>query len=236
MQALEPHLRLAFLAAAMCCAVTATAQTPTPHRHNAHTVQAQAAAIPTPPPPPPPNWPINDTPAPPSIKWSAAGLSIEASNSSLKQILDGIATATGTKIEGLSADRSQDQRVFGNFGPGRPRDVLSQLLQGSGYNVVMIGDQGTGAPRELVLSGRRTAGVTQQATPHPAQDDSDDDSYDNQVDTMPQPQPQPEQPAAPDAARTPQQIQQDLQQRQQQLMQQQNQQQQQPQTTNPPPN
>ncbi len=237
MQAFKAYLGPAFVAAALCCAVTAMTQTPAPHRHNAHTIQTQAAATPTPPPPPPPNWPINDTPAPPSIKWSAAGLSIEASNSSLKQILDGIATATGTKIEGFSADRSQDQRVFGNFGPGRPRDVLSQLLQGSGYNIVMIGDQGTGAPRELVLSGRKAPGASgQQATSHPAQDDSDDDSYDNQVDTMPQPQPQPEQPAAaPDAARTPQQIQQELQQRQQQLMQQQNQQQQ-PQTTNPPPN
>ncbi|MGB6193122.1 MAG: hypothetical protein WBF42_11680 [Terracidiphilus sp.] len=238
MRAFKPQSRLALFAAIMWCAVAVSAQTPpapqaqsTPSRHHTRAAHAQAPAEPTPPPPPPPNWPINSTPIPPSVKWNATGLSIEASNASLRQILDDIASATGTRVEGFS----QDQRVFGNFGPGRPRDVLSQLLQGSGYNIVMIGDQGTGAPRELLLSGRNAGGPSQAQAPHPTQDDSDDDSYDGQIDTMPPAQPPPEPMRfAPDAGRTPQQIQQELQQRQQQmLIQQQNQPQQ---TTNPPPN
>ena len=59
-----------------------------------------------------------------------------------------------SKVEGLS----QDQRVFGSFGPGDPRDVLSQLLEGSGYNVLMLGGQGDGAPEEIVLSIAKPAG------------------------------------------------------------------------------
>jgi hypothetical protein len=150
----------------------------------------------------------------------------------LRQILEEIAIATGTKVEGFN----QDQRVFGNFGPGRARDVLSQLLQGSGYNMVMIGDRGTGAPRELILSGRKAGGSPPQ-NPRSMPEDNDDDTYDNQIDTQPPQQPEQEPPGrfAPEGTRTPQQIQQELQQRQQLLLQQQQQMQQQ-QTTTPPPN
>ncbi len=239
MHVFKPHPRLALLCAALCCVTVIEAQTPpaplaksTSARHRARTAaHATVPPEPTLAPPPPPNWPINDAPGPPSIEWNATGLSIEASNSSLKQILDAVASVTGTRVEGFT----QDQRVFGNFGPGQPRDVLSQLLHGSGYNIVMIGNQATGAPRELVLSSRKIGGgAAPQPGARPAQDDSDDDSYDNPVEVMP-PAPPQEEPAriAPDAGRSPQQIQQELQQRQQQLLIQQNQQQQ---TTNPPPN
>jgi len=37
------------------------------------------------------------------------------------------------------------------------RDVLSELLDGSGYNVLMIGDQGQGTPRTLVLTAKGSA-------------------------------------------------------------------------------
>jgi hypothetical protein len=213
-----------------------SSQPPTGRRARVKPTPAQTTVEAAPLPPPPPNWPVNDTPTPPSVKWDSSGLRIDAANSSLKQILDDVASATGTRIQGFS----QDQRVFGNFGPGQPRDVLSQLLQGSGYNIIMIGDQGTGAPRELVLSGRKTSGPS-QPNARPVQDDNEDDSYDNnQIDTQPPQQPQPEPPMrfSPDGAgaRTPQQIQQELQQRQQQLLMQQQQIQQQQQTTTPPPN
>ena len=63
-----------------------------------------------------------------------------------------VSTETGTKVEGMGAD----QRVYGDYGPGQARDVLSQLLQGSGYNVLLAGDIGQGAPREIVLSPRQS--------------------------------------------------------------------------------
>lgn len=239
MRAFMPYPRLTLFATALWCTAAFATQTPatpspqsSPSRHHLRAAHSEATVEPVPQPPPPPNWPINDTPTPPSVRWDQGGLSIGASNASLKQILDDVASATGTKVEGFA----QDQRVFGNFGPGRPRDVLSQLLQGSGYNVIMIGDQGAGAPRELILSGRKAGGPSQPSA-LPTSEDNDEDSYDNQIDTQPPPQPQVEAPVRfpPEGARTPQQIQQELQQRQQQLLMQQQQVQPQPMVTNPPP-
>jgi len=123
-------------------------------------------------------------------------------------------TATGAKVDGLSAD----QRVFGDYGPGQARDVLSQLLQGSGYNVIMIGDQGGGAPRQILLSLRQTGTDQPAARNNPSANDEDDVE-----EAQPQP-PEPiiNRPGFPvGAPRSPQQIMQEMQQRQQQLQQQQ---------------
>ena len=84
--------------------------------------------------------------------WNSQGLRIDAANSSLQQILKDVSTAIGVKYHGLNAD----QRVFGTYGPGPARDVLSQLLDGSGYNVLMIGDHGQGTPRQVVLTRQPT--------------------------------------------------------------------------------
>jgi hypothetical protein len=82
-----------------------------------------------------PNLPSNHQPPNQArMTWDSSGLEIEASNSSLNQILHQVATVTGAKLEGLT----QDQRVFGNYGPGQSSDVLLKLLDGSGYNVLMM--------------------------------------------------------------------------------------------------
>lgn len=99
-------------------------------------------------PPPMPDWPANDKPAAAAVNWNGRELTISAKNSSLSQILADVSTATGVKVEGESGD----QRVYGVYGPASAQDVLNQLLDGSGYNIVMIGDSGEGTPRELVLS------------------------------------------------------------------------------------
>jgi DNA segregation ATPase FtsK/SpoIIIE-like protein len=171
-----------------------------------------------PPVPQTPNWPAFDKPAEASVVWDSHGLAIDAANSSLEQILKDVSTATGAKVEGLSAD----QRVFGAYGPGQARDVLSQLLQGSGYNVIMIGDQGQGAPRQILLSVRQ-AGPIQPAARTSSSGNDEDDAEDQQ----PAPQePISNRPGFPPGAppRSPQQIMQEMQQRQQQLQQQQQQQ------------
>src|SRR5580692_1445922 len=132
-------------------------QQPRAHQSRSHKPSrkqepAPAPVAQTPPPPPMPDWPVNNKPNPASVVWDATGLRINASNSSLQQILSEVSTETGTKVEGMGAD----QRVYGEFGPGQARDVLSQLLQGSGYNVLLAGDIGQGAPREIVLSPRQS--------------------------------------------------------------------------------
>jgi hypothetical protein len=172
-----------------------------------------------------PKWPAFDSPSPASVVWDSHGLSIEATNSSLEQILKDVSTATGAKVDGLTGD----QRVFGAYGPGQARDVLSQLLLGSGYNVIMIGGQGQGAPKQILLSMRQS-GAVQPVVKNNAGNNEEDD-----VDEPPPPQePGPMRPGFPPgtAPRTPQQIEQEMEQRREQMQQQQ---QQQPQPQQQPP-
>jgi hypothetical protein len=154
------------------------------------------------------------------VVWNGQGLRIEASNSSLSQILKDVATATGVKVEGLGSDL----RIFGSYGPAPAREVLAQLLDGSGYNLLMIGDLGQGTPREIVLSsqpsGDAPPAVNNQAASNEETNDADDQSQ--QQPQLPQPQAPPAirngfAPGAP--PRTPQQIMQEMQQRQQQMQQ-----------------
>jgi hypothetical protein len=167
--------------------------------------------------------------------WDSNGLHINASNSSLQQILKEVSTETGTKVEGSISDR----RVFGEYGPGHVNDVLAQLLQGSGYNFLLTGDIGQGAPREIVLSPRRPAGPNAQNNAYrspqqQAEEDVPEEPEDQPVQPPPpvqgatqQPPPtqnNPRQGFGPNGPiRTPQQIMEEMQQRQQQLQQQQQQ-------------
>ncbi len=193
-----------------------------------------------------PNWPVNDKPNPPSVVWDASGLRINASNSSLQQILSEVSTDTGTKVVG----NVPDQRVFGSYGPGQASDVLLQLLQGSGYNVLLAGDLGQGAPSQIVLTPRRGGSANSSAGTNPQQQQQMQPQDQDDVETGDQQPEQPEQPeetvpAIPPTPqqmnqgqpgtgpngpiRTPQEIMQEMQQRQllqQQQMQQQMQQQQ----------
>jgi hypothetical protein len=82
------------------------------------------------------------------IVFTGDTLSIRADNSSLAAILRQVASKSGMQIEGLSGD----ERVFGTFGPGAPPDVIADLLNGTPYNVVLLGDLSDGAPRQLILS------------------------------------------------------------------------------------
>ncbi len=183
---------------------------------------ATPAPQPTPPPapvtPPPPNWPANDIPGAASVVFDSRGLLVVASNSSLEQILKEVSIETGAKVEGIDAD----QRIFGTYGPGPARDVISQLLDGSGYDVLMIGDRGEGTPRRIVLTAQSGAAGTpnnanRAATQQPGNDDTDAD----QAPQEPQPEQEPPQPTQngagpPVPMRTPQQIMQEIQERQRQ--------------------
>jgi hypothetical protein len=166
--------------------------------------------------PPLPNWPANERPAEAQVVWDSQGLTIVASNSSLSQILRDIATDTGAKVEGLN----QDERVFGTYGPGPAREVISKLLEGSGYNVLMIGGNGSEAPRQIVLSSSghaapapQPAQTTQSPPPSSGDNDADTDESDAQPEQPEQPQPlQPPVRSPFGAPRTPQQIMQQMQQ------------------------
>ena len=224
--ALNSGLRLAAILSvsllAVACTLPATAQSATPYKTQSHK-RVAVAKQPTPPPPPeappapkPPDWPANDRPADATVVWNSQGLRIDATNSSLSQILKDVSAATGTKVDGLGPD----QRIFGTYGPGPARDVIARLLYGSGYNILMIGDQGQGTPRSILLSTQTKGGASQVANGNNDSSANDDSADADEQPEQPQPQPQPPglrngfAPGAP--PRSPQQIMQEMQQRQQQ--------------------
>ncbi len=185
-------------------------------------------AIAAPPPAPPaPVWPANQPPNQAKVSLDSHGLEIEASNSSLDQVLHQVAADTGARLEGLT----QDQRIFGTYGPGPARDVLSKLLDGSGYNVLMIGGRDGDAPLEIVLT------VSSSASPQTA---ANNRNHSNPVDDDAAEPLEPEPPPPPPmktpfgngdsgSPETPQQIMQDILDRQQKIEQQQQHQQNNPQ-------
>lgn len=168
--------------------------------------------------PPRPDWPVNDPSQPAHVKWDGSQLTVTASNASLSQVLHEVSSATGLKVEGL--DGSRDQRIFGSFGPAPARDVLNQVLDGSGYNVILLGDTGAGAPRELLLAAQ-TGGAKSPANAargnvggQPAEEEPAEEPEPEQ----PEPQ-RPQQGPPPPGVRPAQQYLQDLRNQQQQQQQ-----------------
>ncbi len=86
---------------------------------------------------------------PARVVYSQGQIEVDANNSSLQQIIQKIARATGMKITGSVAD----ERVFGKYGPGAPAKILKTLLDGTGVNM-LLKETATGAPAELILTAR----------------------------------------------------------------------------------
>jgi hypothetical protein len=107
-----------------------------------------AAATPT-----APEYPLTPAQRPPQraqVTYTNGTLSVSAENSSLNQILRQIATVTGMKVTGGVAD----ERVFGQYGPDAPAEILSALLDGTSSNMVLVQrDDATLA--ELILTPRQ---------------------------------------------------------------------------------
>lgn len=89
-------------------------------------------------------------------------LTVESNNSDLGKILNKISAISGMTVDGSI----RSVRVFGNYGPGDSRDVLTDLLRGLGYNFVMIGVTSDGAPKELDLTVQ-SGGSAPIPSPHP---------------------------------------------------------------------
>ena len=156
------------LSAGIPAAVAQSTQPPAPKVTQPQPKHLKKAKETTPPPPDPtvpvpavaPN--LFDQPAfPATISATNNELTVRANNSSLAQILRQVASKTGMQLDGLGGD----ERVFGNFGPGVPREVLTALLNGTSYNVVMVGDLPNGAPRELLLTRRAGGGGPGASSP-----------------------------------------------------------------------
>ena len=125
-----------------------------------------------------PPAPTAEAANPPQVKLDQGKLLVAAHNSDLSTILQDVSAQSGMAVDGLS----RNTRVFGTYGPGSPRDVLSQLLTGAGYNFVMVGGGQESVPRELVLTAQNgdtlptSAGNKGAALPPAPQTDEGDNN------------------------------------------------------------
>jgi hypothetical protein len=142
-------------AASLALSASLLAQTPPTPQANSPASPQQSTLPATSPPttPAPPPIPLTPAQLPPKrakITFADGVLSISADNASLNQILRQIATDTGMKITGGVSD----ERVFGEYGPAPPDQILSALLDGTGSNMVLVHRDGD-APAELILTPRQ---------------------------------------------------------------------------------
>ena len=134
------------------------------HPHSSHSKKhpkAATKAIPATVQPAPPLPPVQQTAQQPKIQFTQGTLSIDAQNSSLKEILDQVSHQTGIEIEGLD----HDERIYGQYGPDTVANTLTDLLDGSGYNYVMIGGGDDSPPTKLLLTANTGGSAPGSAAP-----------------------------------------------------------------------
>jgi hypothetical protein len=137
----------------LALAAALPAQSPHPVQPPAETQTSStlpATPATTPEQPPVPLTPAQRPPKRAQVTYVDGTLSISADNSSLNQILRQISTDTGMKITGGVSD----ERVFGQYGPDNPAQVLAELLNGTGSNMILVHRDGP-APAELILTPRQ---------------------------------------------------------------------------------
>ncbi len=134
---------------------TATAHRHTRHHHHSRKARHETPAPVAPAAPPPPPVPADQSPAAATVSFTSGMLTIRARNSSLEQILNQVSQQTGMAIEGSN----HDKRIYGDYGPGTVSATVEKLLNGAGYNYVIVGG-GDGRPPAKLLLTSGSAGAT----------------------------------------------------------------------------
>ena len=91
------------------------------------------------------------------VQFADGLMTIHANNATLSEILFQIHNTTGAEIA-IPSGTEQD-RVAADFGPGTPREVLAQLLNGSGLNFVVVGSEDDPNLLRSVILTRTSGGV-----------------------------------------------------------------------------
>ena len=151
----------------------AATSAPSPSAHAHHKKSAPVAEAPATPPPPPPTL-EQSTPTPPRVSFQNGQLTIDATNSTLSQVLRAVQSRTGASIDIPGGAASE--RVVGQLGPGLPRDVLNNLLNGSKFDYVILGVTGKPGAVEKVILTPRQGGATITAQGNTARPPVDDES------------------------------------------------------------
>jgi hypothetical protein len=158
-----------FLVFLLCGAASASAQTP--HRMKSKKVAAKAAAVqPQAAPrvqqtPPPPVTPEHGPSSPPEVNFQRGQLTIVARNSTMSDVLNAVKQKTGASVD-MPAGSSE--RVVGQFGPGAPRDVMAQLLNGSHYDYVLLGSPADPGALNKIMLMAKASGPQPAPSPRPA--------------------------------------------------------------------
>ncbi len=115
--------------------------------------------------PPAPLLPYQLPPKPPKVTFLNGQLTITAENATLASVMEQVRTTTGAAVE--TGSFFGGERVSVRLGPGAPRDVIANLLNGSNYNYVLLGSLQDPQALERVIVTQRGAGVpnTSAATP-----------------------------------------------------------------------
>jgi hypothetical protein len=111
------------------------------------------------------------SPTPPHVTYQSGLLTIDAKNSTLSQVLHSVQAQTGASVEMPSS--AANERVMMQLGPGRPRDVLNTLLNGSKFNYIILGmTENPGGVQKVILTTRQstpTVNTAQNNGPVPSQ-------------------------------------------------------------------
>jgi hypothetical protein len=148
---------------------------------------------PTPVAPPAPLLPYQLPAQPPKVTFLNGQLTIVAENSTLGSVMEQIRAATGASFEGSYVG---GERVSTRLGPGAPRDVIADLLNGSNYNYVLLGSLEDPLSLERVIVSQRGAPVPSTSAAAPAR------TFPVRV-QQPQPEPEEEVEPEPEAEETP---------------------------------
>lgn len=136
---------------------TTAASQKTHHKKPAKVVKK--AALPALPGGPLRQLPMDQIPSTPAtVTYQGGMLSISAKNSPLGEILREVRKLTGAAIEMPPHATASDERVITHLGPGRPRDVLVALLNGSSFNYVMLGSNSDPAMISNIILTAKTPG------------------------------------------------------------------------------
>ena len=105
-------------------------------------------------------------PSRPLVTYANGKLTVTAWNASLAEVLRAISAQTGIVMD-FSAGSATD-RIFVREGPGTTRHVLTSLLNGSGFNYVILASPN--APDELTRVILATPDQPANFSPQPASD------------------------------------------------------------------
>ena len=173
-------------------------------------------------------------PNPPRVSYMGGLLTVAAENATLADILKAVGTVTHASLEGTQPDM---ERVFGQFGPAAPRQVLNSILNGTRYDFILVGSvDDPGSVERIMLSSkgaapavRGSAGqiAARQNVPTPTPDEEQDNDVAGQPEIQqPPPPPVPSEQVQPPVqqqqqqVKTPEQLLQELQRLRQQQQQQ----------------